>query len=146
MAIKTASITLAGGDVQTVEIVLTESRPDVVVTQTTTGLPGPAVASWIVTGILAAGTAGAGLATLAASSKYDTKRESPIGGSPEEARADLERQRSLVRGLALTTDILAASTLVAAGLSLYFTFRPRPQPDAPRIRVQGLGAAFTMGF
>ena len=145
-ASRTREVTLAGGDVQTVDFDLAESRPDFVVTQTTSGLPGPAVASWIVTGLLAAGTVGTGIAALAASSTYDTKRETPISGSPEDARADLERQRSLVSGLALTTDILAAATLVGAGVSLYFTLRSRPQPDAPQVRVQGLGASIVMGF
>jgi hypothetical protein len=145
-ASRTRELTLAGGDAQTVDVELTESKPDIVVTQTTSGLPGPAVASWIVTGLLAAGTVGTGIAALAASSTYDSKRQTPISGSPEDARADLERQRSLVRGLALTTDLLGAATLVGAGVSLYFTLRPRPQPDAPQVRIQGLGASFAMGF
>lgn len=142
----TRSLTLAGGDVTTVDVTLQESKPDVVVTQTTTGLPGPVVASWIVTGILAAGTVGTGIAAIAASSKYETKRETPITGSAQEAKADLERQKDLVSGLALTTDILAVTTVVAAGVSLYLTFRPKPQPDTPQVRVQGLGATFSMGF
>jgi tetratricopeptide (TPR) repeat protein len=145
-ATRTREITLAGGDVQTVDFDLIQTKPDVVVTQTTSGLPGAAIASWIVTGLLAAGTVGTGIAAVAASSKYDSKRETPIAGPPEEARADLERQRSLVRGLALTTDILAVATLAGAGVSLYLTLKPKPQPDAPQVRVQGLGASFSMGF
>lgn len=145
-ASRTREITLAGGDTQTVDVDLAETKPGIVVTPSESGLPGPAVASWIVTGLLAAGAVGTGIAALAASSTYDTKRETPISGSPEDARADLERQRSLVGGLALTTDILAAAALVGAGVSLYFTLRPRPQPDAPQVRVQGLGASFVMGF
>lgn len=140
------AVTLVGGDASTIEIELVESKPDVVVTQTTTGLPGGVVASWIITGILAAGTVGTGIAAVAASSKYDTKRETPISGSVAEAKADLERQKSLVSGLAVTTDILAVSTVVATGISLYLTFRPKPAPEAPQVRVQGLGATFSMGF
>lgn len=145
-ASRTREIALAGADVQTLDFELTPTAPDFVVTQTTTGLPGSAVASWIVTGLFAAATVGTGIAAVSASSKYDAKREAPISGSPEEARDDLGRQRSLVRGLALTTDILAVATIAGAGLSLYLTLRPRPQPDAPQVRVQGLGASFTMGF
>lgn len=137
-------VTLAGGDAQTLDLALASSKPELVVTEGSGGLPGSAVASWIVTGLLAAGTVGTGIAALAASSRYDTKLEAPISGSPEEAKADLDRQRSLVKGLALTTDILAVSTLVGAGLSLYFTLRPRP--EAPQVRVQGLGASFSVGF
>lgn len=143
---RTRAITLVGGDVTTIELDLSEAKPDVVVTQTTTGLPGGVVASWIVTGIFAAGAVGTGIAALAASSKYDSKRETPIAGSIDEARDELERQRSLVKGLAVTADILAISTVVAAGVSLYLTFRPKPQPDAPQVRVQGLGATFSVGF
>jgi len=139
-------LTLVGGDVQTVTIELSESRPDMVVNQVTTGLPGTAIAGWIVTGILAAGAVGTGIAATAASSSYDTKRETPIAGSTQEARADLERQRDLVSALALTTDILAVSAVVAGGISLYLTLRDKPKPDAPRVRVQGAGASFSFGF
>jgi tetratricopeptide (TPR) repeat protein len=137
-------ITLVGGDSQVVTIDLAESKPDVVVTQTNSGLRGEAVAGWIVTGVLAAGTIGAGIAASAASSRYDDKRNTPISGSPEEAISELDRQRNLVRGLALTTDILAGLTLVAGGVSLYFTLKPKP--DAPRVRVQGSRAVFSVGF
>lgn len=140
------SVTLAGGDASTIVIELAPSKPDVVVTQTTNGLSGGVVASWIITGVLAAGTVGTGIAALAASSKYDTKRETPISGSVAEAKADLERQKNLVGGLAVATDILAVSTVVATGISLYLTFRPKPAPEAPQVRVQGLGATFSMGF
>lgn len=143
---RTREVSLAGGDTQTLDLTLEESRPDYVLTQSSNGLPGTAVASWIVTGLLAAGTVGTGIAAMATSSKYETQRQAPISGSPEEARADLERQRSLVSGLALTTDLLAVSTLLGAGLSLYLTLRTRPDPGAPRLRVQGLGASFAVGF
>lgn len=143
-AAKTRVITLVGGDTQTVTIDLAENKPDVVVTQTTTGLPGPAIAGWIVTGVLAAGAIGTGIAASAASSRYDDKRNTPISGSPEEARADLDHQRNLVRALALTTDVLMGVTLVAGGISLYFTLRPKP--DAPQVRIQGSRAVFSVGF
>jgi tetratricopeptide (TPR) repeat protein len=139
-------ITLAGGDQQVVTIDLLETRPDMVVTQVSTGLPGPAIAGWIVTGVLVAGAVGTGIAAAGAKSEYDTKRTTPISGSPAEARADLERQRDRVSALALTTDILAATAIVAAGVSLYLTLRDKPKPDAPQVRVQGAGAVFSVGF
>jgi hypothetical protein len=144
-ATRVTEITLAGGDQQVVTIDLLEAAPSVIVTHT--GLPGEAIASWIVSGVLLAGTVGTGIAALAASSEYDTKRTTPISGSPQEASADLNRQRDLVGALAVTTDILAVSTLVAAGVSLYFTLRTKPSnPEAPRVRAQGAGAVFTVGF
>lgn len=143
-ATRRTEITLAGGEEQVVTLDLTEVPRPVV---THHGLAAEAIAGWVVTGVLLAGTAGTGIAAAAASSTYDAKRETPISGSPEEARADLERQRDLVRGLALTTDVLAVSTLVAAGVSLYFTLRTKPgTPVAPRVRAQGARALFTVGF
>ncbi len=144
-------VTLAGGDVQSVTIDLVETRPelprpDILVTTTTNGLPGSAVAGWVVTGILTAGTIGVGLAANAAASKYDTDRTTAIGGSPSDARAELERQRSLVSGLALTTDVLAVTTLIAGGISLYLSLRERPRPDAVRVRPAAAGAAIVLGF
>ncbi len=137
-------VTLAGGDVQTITVDLVEAKPDVVVT--TTGLPGAAIASWITTGILAAGAIGTGIAASSASSEYDTKRESPIAGSPQRGRADLERQRDLVNGLALTTDILAITTLVAGGVALYLTLRERPRTDAPRPQARTGPGVLSLGM
>jgi hypothetical protein len=145
-AARIREIALAGGDQQTVTIDLVEARRDLVVTQVSSGLPGPAIAGWIVTGVLAAGAVGTGLAAAGAKSEYDTKRATPISGSPAEARADLERQRDLVSALALTTDILAGAALVAGGISLYLTLREKPKPDAPQLRAHGAGAVFTVGF
>jgi len=139
-------ITLAGGDQQVVTIDLLEAPRDVMVTQVSTGLPGAAIAAWIITGALAAGAVGTGIAATSAKSTYDTKRTTPIAGSAAEGRADLERQRNLVGALALTTDILAVAALAAGGVSLYLTLRDKPKPDAPQVRVNGAGATFLVGF
>ena len=139
-------ITLAGGDQQVVVIDLSETQRDVMVTQVSTVLPGAAIAAWIITGALAAGAIGTGIAATSAKSTYDTKRTTPIPGSVEEGRADLERQRNLVSALALTTDILAVAALAAGGVSLYLTLRDKPKPDAPQVKVNGAGAMFLVGF
>ncbi|MBX3188497.1 MAG: PEGA domain-containing protein [Labilithrix sp.] len=144
-ATRVTEITLAGGDQQVVTIDLTETRPDVVVTHT--GLPAEAITGWIVTGVLLAGTVGTGIAAISASSTYDTKRTTPIAGSPQEAQADLSRQRNLVGALAVTTDVLAISTIVAAGVSLYFTLRGKPEARVgPRVSARPGGAVFSFGF
>lgn len=130
-------ITLVGGDAADVSLELHETKPDVVVTHTTSGVPVPVVVGWIATGVLAAGTIGTALAANAAHSDYERQRDTPISGSPAEARADLERQRDLVGGLAVATDVLALATLVAGGISLYLTLR-EPKRDAPRVAA-GLG-------
>ena len=138
-------ITLAGGDVQAVNLELHATKRDVIVTQTTTGLPTSVVAGWIVTGVLAAGTVGTALAANAAHSEYEQQRDTPISGSTTEARNELERQRDLVGGLAVTTDVLAIATLVAGGVSLYLTLRERKR-DAPRVASALGGAQLRIGF
>lgn len=138
-------VTLAGGDSETLTIELASvsaAPPEA----TASGLPGTVVASWIVTGVLTAGAVGTGIAALSAASTYDTKRTSPVAGSAEEARSDLERQRSLVSGLALTTDILVGLAVAGAGVSLYLTLRERPRPTTPAVRVQGTAATLSVAF
>lgn len=138
-------VSLAGGDTQTVDVTLVRTKPDVVVTNTTKGLPGHVVAAWIVGGVLTAGTVGTAIAAKAASSDYERQREAPISGAPTEARVSLERQRDLVRGLAMTTDVLGISTLIAGGLALYFTLR-EPRRDGSRVQA-GIGRAdFALSF
>jgi hypothetical protein len=144
-ASRVREVTLVGGDVQTINVELVAMKPDVVVTNT--GLPGPAIAAWIGAGVLAAGAIGTGIAANAANSAYDAKRGTPISGSPEQARAELERQRDLVSGLAVAADILAVTTIAAAGLALYFTLRERPKSHSPRALATALrGSALFAEF
>ncbi len=126
-------ITLASGDVETMSIALERTTPEIVVTQPSAGISGAAVASWIVTGVLATSALGTGFAASSAASDYDRDRLTPIAGSPTEARAELERERTRVTGLALATDVLAVSALVAGGVSLYLTLRePKRASPPPR--------------
>ncbi len=121
---------LAGGDVHTITVELRKERSNDA--SPPASIPVAAIGSWIATGVFAAGAIGTGVAANAAASEYETKRASPIAGSPEQGRADLERQRNLVTGLAVTTDALVVSALIAGGVALYFTLRERPRPNAPR--------------
>lgn len=139
-------VTLGGGDQQVIAVELMESRPNVVVTQTSSGLRGAAVAGWVVTGLLVTGAVGTGIAAVGEKSAYDAKRSTPVSSSPSEARGELDRQRNVVGALAVTTDILAGAALVAGGLSLYLTLREPKKPDAPQVRVHASGALFTMRF
>lgn len=122
-------VSVVGGDAQTITIELMAMKPEIIVTApaTSSGPPTLAIVSWIGAGALAAGTIGTGIAATSASSSYDTQRGTPITGSPEQARGDLERQRDLVRGLAITTDVLAVSTIVVGAVALYLTLRERPK-------------------
>lgn len=147
------NLALAGGDDRTLEVTLLETRPQVVIApaaretrESSVRIDGPALAGWITTGVLALGALGTGIAAEKASSTYDDKLQRPVGGSIESAQSDLDRQRGLVQGLALTTDILIGGALVAGGVSTYLTLREKPKPGAPRVRVQGAGASFEVGF
>jgi hypothetical protein len=76
------------------------------------------ITGWIVSGVLVAGTIALGATTLVEQSKLSSLRNSyPV------AKADLDRQSSLTLGLAISSDILGAASLVAAGVSTYLTIK-----------------------
>jgi hypothetical protein len=148
----TRELVLAGGEEQDLAVSLRAvtapapaPAPARAVSETPPGLPPLATAGWITSGVLLAGTVGVGIGTLVTSSNYDDARERQITTSPTEARRDLDHQRSTVKALALTTDILGAATLVAGGLSLYLTLRPR-SPRTANVQVQGLGGRLEVPF
>jgi len=138
-------VSLAGGDIQTVTLDLPAIKREIVVTHTSTGLPASVVVAWIATGVLAAGTIGTAIAANAEHSDYERQRGTPISSTPSSARDALERQRDLVTGLAVTTDVLALATLVAGGVSLYLTLR-EPKRDAPKVAAALGGARILIGF
>lgn len=135
---------LAGGDESVVSLELARATQEVVVKSD--GMSGLAIGGWITTGALAAGAVGFGIAASSAASSYESKRDAPITGSPADAGAELERQRSLVNGLALTTDILIGTAVVAAGVSVYLTLREKPSSSTPRVTATGRSVALSMGF
>jgi tetratricopeptide (TPR) repeat protein len=125
------SITLAGGDSSTLDLVLVPigERPPPPPPPVSSPTNVPALVGWITSGTLAVGAITTGIASLAASSKYDDMRASKFEGSPQDARDRLTSQRNLVQGLALTTDILGIAAIVAGGVSLYLTLKGS-QPEA----------------
>lgn len=136
-------LALAGGDDEVVTVNLSTTATP----QTSGGLSEPAIISWIATGALATGAVVTGLVANGASSKYDRMRAAPAEGTADERLRELDKQRGLVRGLALTTDILAGAAVVGAGVSLYFTLKGKPQNEAaPQLKVQGTKATFSIGF
>jgi len=139
----TRVVKLAGGDSAVVQIELEKATADVVVT--TDRMSAVATGSWIATGALAAAAVGFGVAANGAKNRYEDKLASPIDGSPAEASADLERRRSLVTGLAITTDALIVTTVVGVGVSLYLTLRGKPTATAPA-RPLSRGAAWSVRF
>lgn len=127
---QTRAVSVAGGDETVVRIELVPVKREVIVVDQG-GVPTVAVASWIVTGVLAAGAVGTGIGANAAYSKFEDQRAAPIPGSAEQAAVDLDKQGNLADALALTTDILIGSAIVAGGISLWLTLRGKPKPGAP---------------
>jgi tetratricopeptide (TPR) repeat protein len=127
---QTRAMSVAGGDETVVRVELAPMKRDVIVVDQG-GVPTVAVASWIVTGVLAAGAVGMGIGANAAYSSFEDQRASPISGSAEQAQVDLDKQGNLADALALTTDILIGSAIVAGGISLWLTVRGKPKPGAP---------------
>jgi hypothetical protein len=76
------------------------------------------VTGWIVTGVLLAAVVAVGTTTLVEQSKLGSMRNSFPAN-----RADLDRQSSLTTGLAISSDVLGAATLAAAGVATYLTIK-----------------------
>lgn len=132
---ETRAVRVAGGDETVIRIELAPQKREVIVVDEG-GVPTVAVVGWIVTGVLAAGAVGTGIGANTAYSDFEDKRAAPIGGSAEQASAELERQGNLADALALTTDILIGSTIAAGGISLWLTIRGKPKPPgAPAFRL-----------
>jgi hypothetical protein len=104
-------------------------RREVIVTDG--GLSTPALVGWIVTGVLGAGAVGAGIATNNAYSDFQAQRGAPFNGSVQQAAVDLDKQGDRADALALTTDLLIGSAIVAGGISLWLTIRGKPKPGLP---------------
>ncbi len=120
----TRVITLAGGDETSVRLDLTSAfvvAPPPAPPAADDKTSPLVVGAWIGTGVLVAGAIGTGIATIATNSHFDSMREAPIAGSAAQAKQDIERQGNLVDALALTTDVLIVTSIVAGGVSLYLT-------------------------
>ena len=83
------------------------------------------VASWVVTGGLAAGAAITGVLALGASSDLKAQRTT---GTP--TRDELDSTRSKTQTFALVSDILTGCAVVAGGITLYFTLAGGSSSDA----------------
>jgi len=121
-------VEFAGGDTTSMTIELQDddakAKPAPTATSTTPAAPPSRPVStgawigWGVTGVLAAGTVITGVLALQSSKDLADERETPNVGS-----GALNDASSKTSALALTTDILGAATIVAGGVSLYFTLK-----------------------
>ncbi|QRN99840.1 PEGA domain-containing protein [Archangium violaceum] len=103
--------------------------PEVVKSQRSTPL-----VPWIATGGLAVATGVTAVLALNASGDLKTQRDT-FGVS----RAQLDQASGRTRTLALTTDVLAGATLVAAGVSTWLTFLREPEPASSADVQVGVG-------
>jgi hypothetical protein len=105
--------------------------------------PAPAL-SWTVAGVAGIGGVATGLATMLTSRHYDELRSRPLGTSGEGARARLDRQRQLVRTLAITSDSLMLAALLAAGIGTYLELT-EPAGEHPSALVLGPAGVALLG-
>lgn len=124
----TKSVSITGGEKQTID--LTIRAPILVPEPKPTPLPPPTPApevekgpsyvwaGWLVTGLFTAGAITTG--TIALVDRSDLDDTAYFGAA---APLGLEDQRSRVRALAITTDVLIGAAALSAGVSLYFTIR-----------------------
>src|SRR5579862_4306331 len=76
------------------------------------------VIGWSVSSLLSAGVLGFGVAALVNSERLNTLRQTyPV------TRQQLDSQAGLTTGLAITTDVLMAATIVGIGVSTYLTVK-----------------------
>lgn len=119
------SITLAGGDVQSFNVVL-EKEPDTtrIISAPTRPTSSEAYIAWSVTGALAVGAGVFGGLALSKANELDQQRNT-VGSTTQER----DSTKSTAQTFMITADALGAATLIAGGIALYFTIRkPKSLP------------------
>jgi len=147
---ETRTLTVVGADEQVVNVSMTPGsvgseapaiRDDAALTETVPNRAEPRhsyTAAWVGVGVTAAlgvGTTVFALRSKSADSELDD-RLNAFPGQPSR----IDDARSQLRTAALVTDILAVSTAVAAGLTLYFVLSPSTE-TAPARSQAGVGLA-----
>jgi hypothetical protein len=143
------SLEVGSSDRVTVNLELTETSRTIVVSEKSRRVPW---IGWIATGTLAVGATFTGIFALNSSSDLD---EAKKGANADPNK--LEDEASKTRTLTIVTDVLAASAVIAGGLSLYYTIKwgktdesdkaPKDAPkQATQVRVSpGLGGMMLQG-
>jgi hypothetical protein len=100
----------------------------------------PPVAAWVITGALAVGTAVAGGLAIYSEGRLNDARNTFPGD-----KGEIDGRASTTRALAVTADVLGAATIVAAGLSMYWTFWSSPSSEG-RAAIGPRGVVFSGSF
>ena len=115
-----AVVTVVGSDTKSVDLSLVSlTMKNDQPMQPDTAPRTRAIVAWSITGALAVGAASVGVATIVTRGKYDPES---TRGNPN-AQSDLENRKSTIQTMALVTDILIGSAVVAGGISAYFTYK-----------------------
>jgi tetratricopeptide (TPR) repeat protein len=133
---KTANVTLAGGDEQSLSLAL-ERQPEnketivvrereVVEDNSTTWM----IAGWVTTGALAAGAVVTGIMGAGEADELDQLRGGLASDYDGELPNRLDEARSNAKTLFLVSDVLTGAAVIAGGLSLWITLDP-PKPERP---------------
>jgi tetratricopeptide (TPR) repeat protein len=137
---KMGSVTLAGGDEQTISLAL-ELQPEetqtIVVREQVVQDSSEAwmIAGWVTTGALVAGAIVTG---VMGSSEADELEQLRAAYAPEydDLRGRIEQTKSNASTLFLASDVMSGAALIVGGLTLWITLDPpepeRPEPDVPR--------------
>jgi hypothetical protein len=96
--------------------------------------------AWGITGALGVGTGVAGILALNAHAD-ERDAQAKQGVSPTE----LQDARDKVKTRALVTDVLLAGTVIAAGVSVYFTLKPGQSEESATALVIGAGSLHLRG-
>ena len=152
-------LTLAGGDTVELKFELAEIAPPVVApvreapkpVRKVVEVPSYTWIGWVTTGLLAAGAAGTGVGAIAQQGSVDDQVNSPLGAGETASgkREAIDRAESTRFGLALASDILLGSAIVAGGVTLGFAIAQSKEDGsatAASVRfVPGLGGASLVG-
>ncbi len=153
---KTAHLTLAGADNQTLNVKLDRVRANVQLVAQPAESPAQnkanapvesqkqpqesrrvnpwLVVGWSTTAVLATGAVVTGILGLGSASKARKIEE-----APDPSQKDYEQHVDTSQTRFIVADILAGGALITGGVTLYFQVRPAESPDAPPLLV-GLGA------
>jgi tetratricopeptide (TPR) repeat protein len=131
---KTSGVTLAGGDEQTLSVVLElqpEEKQTIVVREQVVEDSSRTwmIAGWVTTGALVTGAIVTG---VMGSSEADELKKLRAAYAPDydDLGGRIDQTKSHARTLFLASDVMSAAALIVGGLSLWITLDP-PDPERP---------------
>jgi hypothetical protein len=135
------TITLAGADRASVRLELAATPLQRSPTETATHARGPFWPGFVITGGFAAG------AVVSAAFMLDARSHlSDLQSTPGSDAAQRESTANRVNSAALAADILTGLTVVAGGISVYFSLAPERAAKAPSVAISPQKVALSVPF